>query len=77
MMNFDVKRMIKKELNIGDKDANLRLWGGLAALFVSVFAGSIPLLLIGIALVVTSRLRWCPVYSGMEKNTCDSATEAE
>jgi hypothetical protein len=69
-MTFDYKRMIKFELNIGDKEKKYRLYAGAALLVVSLFTASILLLLIGIILVATGFSGWCPMYSGLNKNTC-------
>lgn len=75
-MAFDYKRMMHRELNVGLKEQTLRYRAGSAALLISVFLGNIPLLLIGSILVVTAKLRWCPVYSGMTKSTVDPAEDA-
>lgn len=68
-MAFDYKRMMRRELNVGLKDQRIRYAAGSAAILISVFLGNIPLLLLGSGLIVTARLRWCPVYSGMTKST--------
>ncbi len=70
-MNFDFKRMLKFEINVGDKEKKIRLYAGCAALFISLFLASIPLLLIGLILVATGYTAWCPVYSGLEKTTVE------
>jgi hypothetical protein len=72
-MNFDYKRMIKFEHNVGCKDKKYRIYGGSAALLISVFTASIALLIIGLILVATGYFGWCPVYSGMHKNTHETA----
>jgi hypothetical protein len=74
-MNFDFKRMLKPELNVGLKDQKTRYGVGSAALLASVFLANIPLLLIGGALVATAKTRWCPAYSGMSKNTVQPGEE--
>jgi len=75
-MNFDYKRMLKRELNVGLQDQKYRYGAGAGALLLSVFLANIPLLLIGGALVATAKLRWCPVYSGMTKSTAQPGEEA-
>lgn len=75
-MAFDYKRMMQRELNVGLKDQKIRYAAGWAALLVSVFLGNIPLLLLGSGLVVSAKLRWCPVYSGMTRSTVDASEEA-
>lgn len=68
-MSFDYKRMIKFELNVGDKEKKYRLYAGVALLVVSIFTAKIILLLLGLILVGTGYSGWCPVYSGLHKNT--------
>jgi hypothetical protein len=78
-MSFDYKRMIKFEHNVGCKEKMYRIYGGSAALLISVFTASIALLLIGLILVATGYSGWCPVYSGLDKNTnetCESTEQA-
>ncbi len=69
-MSFDVKRMTKFEHNVGENEKKYRLYGGAALVAVSVFMGEPFLLLIGMVLVGTGYSGWCPVYSGLGKNTC-------
>ena len=78
-MSFDVKRMIKFEHNVGEKEKKYRLYGGAALIAISIFTASIALLLVGMVLVATGFTGWCPAYSGLNKNTCaadDSATKS-
>lgn len=70
-MNFDFKRMMQKELNVGLKEQKIRYGAGSALLLLSVFLGNIPLLVLGIVLVATGFTRWCPVYSGLHKSSVD------
>jgi len=72
-MNFDFKRMLKFEHNVGEKEKKYRLYAGIALIVVSVFMANIALLLIGVILVATGFSGWCPVYSGMNKNTLETA----
>jgi hypothetical protein len=44
-------------------------------LLLSVFLANIPLLLIGIVLVATAKLQWCPVYSGLGKSSVEPGDE--
>lgn len=69
-MSFDYKRMTKYEHNVGEKEKKYRLYAGAALLVVSIFTAQIILLLAGLVLVATGYSGWCPVYSGMGKNTC-------
>ena len=71
-MNFDFKRMLKFEINVGTKEKQMRLYAGAASLFVSLFLASVPLLLIGLILVATGYTGFCPVYAGLEKSTVES-----
>ncbi|MGZ4967925.1 MAG: YgaP family membrane protein [Methylobacter sp.] len=74
-MNFDFKRMLKFEHNIGEKEKKYRLYGGVALLVISLFipGGEVLLLLVGLVLVATGYSGWCPAYSGLNKNTCEAA----
>lgn len=74
-MSFDVKRMLKRECNVGLKDRKIRYGVGIGALLVSVFLGNIPLLVIGGILVGTAKTRWCPVYSGLTRSTVQPGEE--
>ncbi len=70
-MSFDFKRALQKEVNVGLKEQKLRYGAGSALLLVSVFLGNIPLLVVGGILIATGAMRWCPVYSGLNKSTVD------
>ena len=72
-MSFDYKRMTKFEHNIGEKEKKYRLYAGAALIAISIFTASIALLLVGMVLVGTGFSGWCPAYSGMGKNTCDTS----
>jgi len=69
-MSFDYKRMIKFEHNVGEKEKKYRLYGGAALIALSIFTASIALLVIGMVLVATGFMGFCPVYAGLGKNTC-------
>lgn len=68
-MSFDFKRMTQFELNVGCKEKRCRIYAGSAALIASVFTAYIALLVVGMILVATGYFGWCPVYSGLHKNT--------
>ncbi len=70
-MNFDFKRMLKYERNVGDKEKKIRLYAGAALVFISIFTAKILLLIVGLVLIVTGYTGWCPAYSGLGRNTCD------
>jgi len=74
-MSFDIKKMIKRELNVGLKDQKIRYGVGAGLALVSVFLANIPLLIIGGILLASAHLRWCPVYSGLSKSTVDPSEE--
>ena len=76
-MAFDVKRLIKFEHNVGDKDKKYRLAAGAALLLISVFTASIILLILGVVLVATGYSGWCPAYSAMDKSTVESEGNSE
>jgi hypothetical protein len=68
-MNFDYKRLIKFELNIAEQEKKYRVIGGAALLLISVLTAKIILLVVGLVLVATGYVGWCPAYSGFDKNT--------
>ena len=76
-MSFDFKRMVKFEHNVGDKEKKYRLYGGAALIAISIFTASIALLLIGLVLVATGFSGFCPVYAGLNKNTCCAGDSPE
>lgn len=73
-MSFDYKRVVKFEHNVGDKEKNMRLVAGSALLLISLFTAKIILLLLGLVLVATGYIGWCPAYSGFGRNTCTEET---
>ncbi len=76
-MSFDFKRMMQRECNIGKKDQQIRLGAGVGLLVLSWMIDSPILMLVGLVLVVTAVMRWCPVYSGLGKSTvCPAETRA-
>ncbi len=75
-MNFDYKRLVKFEHNIGLKDKKVRMWSGVVLLVASLFTASVLMLLVGLALTATSYFGWCPAYSGFGHNTLCGETPA-
>jgi hypothetical protein len=73
-MSFDFKRMLKFEHNIGETEKKYRLYAGVALLVISLFVpnGEVLLLLVGLVVVATGYSGWCPAYSGLNKNTCET-----
>jgi hypothetical protein len=74
--NFDYKRLIKFEHNVGAKEKKIRLYSGIAILLVSLFTASVLLLIVGGALVATSYFGWCPAYSGFGHSTLSAEDAA-
>ncbi len=74
-MSFDFKRALQREFNVGAKEQRLRYGVGIGMLLISVFLANVPLLLIGVVLVATAKLQWCPVYSGMNKSSVEPGEE--
>lgn len=72
-MSFDYKRLVKFEHNLGAKDKKVRLYSGVVLLAVSLFTASVLMLLVGLVLVATSYSGWCPLYSGLNKNTAPAS----
>ena len=76
-MDFSFKR-IKFEHNVGEKDQKIRYGIGIGLVFISLFVANVFLLLLGIVLIVSAYLSWCPAYSGLAINTCSNgANEAK
>lgn len=72
-MAFDFRQMVQyKEKNVGTEEQKIRYGLGFVALLISVFTHSVPLLLGGGALVATAKANWCPIWSGLGKNTCEN-----
>ena len=71
-MSFDFNRALKREFNVGSKEQKTLYGVGLVLLLVSTFLANIPMLLIGIMLVVTAKMQWCPVYSGLNKSSVEA-----
>lgn len=76
-MSFDYKRLTKFEINVGKQEQKIRLIAGSIVLSFSLFYANIFLLLVGIALVGTGYTEFCPIYSALRKNTCETETETE
>ncbi len=76
-MSFDYKRLVKFEINVGDKDKQMRLIAGTILLLISIFTAKIILLLAGLALIATGYTRFCPAYSAMGKNTCEGSESSK
>ncbi len=79
-MQFDFKRMLKYEYNVGDRDQTIRYGVGSFSILVSLFLGSVPLLLLGIALLVSGYTHFCPIYAGLGRTTascCGQANKAQ
>ena len=76
-MNFDYKRLLKYEHNIGDKEKRYRMIVGATLILISIFAASVLALLFGLLLLATGYSGWCPAYSGFDKNTLGQNTPSE
>ena len=75
-MSFDYKRLVKFEHNVGEKDKKVRMIAGVVLLATSLFTAKILLLVVGLVLVATSYVGWCPAYSGFDKNTLEAGAVA-
>ena len=77
-MNFDYKRLAKFELNVNDKEKKLRLIAGSLSILISLFLANILLLIIGLVLVASGYIGWCPAYSAIGRPVCstDDQTDA-
>jgi len=68
-MSFDVKRMLKREFNVGKKDQQIRLGAGVGVMVIASMIESGVLMLLGLIVMVTGLIKWCPAYSAMGKTT--------
>lgn len=71
-MKFDYKRMLKKELNVGSKEKQIRLIAGLGLILISIPLAKIILLIVGLILVATGYVGWCPINSGFGRNSYET-----
>lgn len=62
---------MKFEKNVGKKDQQIRYAVGSVSLLIAMIKGNIFFLFLGIILLGSAYLTWCPVMSGMGKNTSD------
>ena len=72
-MNFDYKRMFKFEHNVGGKEKQYRLYGGVALFVLSIFTGSVLFLVVGCILIATGFFGFCPLNAGFQRNSCSAA----
>lgn len=75
-MSFNFEKAMKREFNVGAKEQRIRYGVGIGMLLISVFLANILLLLIGLVLVVTAKLQWCPAYSGLGKTSVEPGEQA-
>ena len=73
-MKFDYKRLIKFEHNVNEKEKQLRLIAGGISIVISLFLANILLLLIGLLLVTSGYIGWCPAYSALDRPLCTTDT---
>ena len=76
-MSFDYKRLTDFNVNVGEKDKNIRLISGSILLAASLFTAKIILLVVGLVLIATGYTRVCPAYSAMEKDTLEGSESEE
>jgi hypothetical protein len=74
LMSFDYKK-IKYELNVSTMDQKIRYGVGILLVLISLREGKVILLLLGIALIATAYVKWCPAYSGFGKKTCGETAD--
>jgi hypothetical protein len=60
-------------VNVGKRDRQARVLAGLGLIFLS-YKEALPgwAAIFGVILMVTAGLRYCPLYSMVDQNTCDS-----
>ncbi|KAF3982031.1 MAG: DUF2892 domain-containing protein [Methylococcales symbiont of Hymedesmia sp. n. MRB-2018] len=70
-MDFDYKRLVKLEVNVGEKEKKMRLIAGSVLVFISLFPASVILLIVGIILLASAYTKMCPFNSALHRNTCE------
>ncbi|MFN5746371.1 MAG: DUF2892 domain-containing protein [Methylococcaceae bacterium] len=68
-MGFDIRRMLQREFNVGKYDQKIRICAGIVMMVLASRIDSGTIMLLGLAIVVSGMLRWCPAYSAMSKST--------
>lgn len=71
-MNFDYKRLVKFEHNVGEQEKKYRLYAGAGLVVIAIFTASIALLIAGLIFTATGFTGWSPIYSAIGKNTNDA-----
>lgn len=71
-MTFDMSQVFHFEHNLGENSKKNRYLLASAILIVAVFTGSWLLLLSSLLVAATAYSGWCPVFSGLGKNTATS-----
>jgi len=67
--------MIKIDKNIGAKDKKARISAGVVLLIASIFISGVignVMSIIGVILLVTAFLNYCPAYTLTGQNTCEA-----
>ena len=67
--SIDFSKIKTREFNVGTSDQKIRLGVGVALLFIASAMESGLLMLLGLMVVVTGALKWCPAYSVIAKST--------
>ena len=62
---------IKAAPNVGTNEQEIRFVAGLVVLLAAATTASVILMLVGVTLLATAYLRWCPAYNKLGKNTCE------
>ncbi len=74
-MSFDIRRMLQREFNVGKYDQKIRICAGIVMMVLASQIESGTIMLLGLAVVVSGMLRWCPAYSAMGKSTVQEGEE--
>ncbi len=70
-MSFDIKRLCKREFNVGTKDQKIRLGAGVGIMIFASIIESGILMLAGLLVAGLALLKWCPAYTAMGKTTVE------
>ena len=70
-MSFDVKKLLKREFNVGTRDQQIRLGVGVGLMILASVLENGLIMLLGLVVVILAFLKWCPAYSAMGKSTVE------
>lgn len=74
-MSFEIARAVRFEKNLGENSQKNRFLFGGVFVFLAIYTGSTILFLVSVYLLASAFSNWCPVFSGLGKNTTESESK--